>query len=56
MLSKKSLIFVSGHNGLVGSSVVRRLKFHGYNNIICRTRKELDLKNQSKLPTLIIVI
>ena len=49
MLSKKSLIFVSGHNGLVGSSVVRRLKFHGYNNIICRTRKELDLKNQLKV-------
>jgi GDP-L-fucose synthase len=49
VLSKKSLIFVSGHNGLVGSSVVRRLKFHGYNNIICRTRKELDLKNQLKV-------
>ena len=49
MLNKKSLIFVSGHNGLVGSSVVRRLKFHGYNNIICRTRKQLDLKNQSKV-------
>ena len=49
MLSKKSLIFVSGHNGLVGSSVVRRLKFKGYKNIICRTRKQLDLKNQSKV-------
>jgi GDP-L-fucose synthase len=49
VLSKKSLIFVSGHNGLVGSSVVRRLKFHGYYNIIFRTRKQLDLKNQSKV-------
>ena len=49
MLSKKSLIFVSGHNGLVGSSVVRRLKFHGYNNLIYRTRKQLDLKNQFKV-------
>ena len=49
MLSKKSLIFVSGHNGLVGSSVVRRLKFHGYYNLIFRTRKQLDLKNQSKV-------
>ena len=49
MLSKKSLIFVSGHNGLVGSSVVRRLKFHGYYNIIFRTRKQLDLKDQSKV-------
>ena len=49
MLSKKSLIFVSGHNGLVGSSVVRRLHFHGYNNIIFRTRKQLDLKNQLKV-------
>ena len=49
MLSKESLIFVSGHNGLVGSSVLRRLKFHGYRNIIYRTRKQLDLKNQSKV-------
>jgi len=49
VFSKKSLIFVSGHNGLVGSSVVRRLKFHGYNNIIYRTRKQLDLKNQLKV-------
>ena len=49
MLSKESLIFVSGHNGLVGSSVLRRLKFHGYYNIIYRTRKQLDLKNQSKV-------
>ncbi len=49
MISKKSLIFVSGHNGLVGTAVVRRLKYHGYKNIICKSRKELDLKNQQKV-------
>ncbi len=49
MINKKSVIFVSGHNGLVGSAVVRRLKFYGYRNIICKSRKELDLKNQQKV-------
>ena len=34
MIKKNSRIFVTGHNGLVGSAVVRRLKFFGYKNII----------------------
>ena len=49
MINKKSLIFVSGHKGLVGSAVLRRLKYFGYKNIIYRSRKQLDLKNQSKV-------
>ena len=49
MISKKSSIFVSGHKGLVGSSVIRRLKFFGYKNIIYRSRNQLDLKDQSKV-------
>ncbi len=39
-------IFVAGHNGMVGSAIVRRLKKAGYNNIIVRDRNELDLTNQ----------
>ena len=49
MINKKSFIFVSGHNGLVGSAVLRRLKFFGYKNIIYRSKKQLNLKNQSKV-------
>ena len=49
MISKKSRIFVTGHNGLVGSAVVRRLKYHGYNNIILIEKKKLDLRNQQKV-------
>jgi GDP-L-fucose synthase len=49
MLNKNSLIFVTGHNGLVGSSLMRRLKIHGYKNIVTKTKKELDLRNQKKV-------
>jgi len=40
-------IYVSGHNGMVGSAIVRKLKTEGYNNLILRSSKELDLRNQS---------
>lgn len=49
MLKKKYKIFVTGHNGLVGSSLVRRLKYFGYDNLILKTRKQLDLRNQRKV-------
>lgn len=39
-------IYVSGHTGLVGSAIVRRLKEEGYTNIVTKTRRELDLTNQ----------
>ncbi|MFN7251063.1 MAG: GDP-L-fucose synthase family protein [Anaerobacillus sp.] len=45
-MDKNSRIYVAGHNGLVGSSIVRNLQNKGFNNIICKTRKELDLTNQ----------
>ena len=48
MISRNSKIFVAGHRGLVGSAVIRRLKIHGYNNILTITRDRLDLRNQSK--------
>ncbi len=49
MIDKNSKIFVAGHNGLVGSSVVRRLKYFGFKKIITRTKKELDLRVQKKV-------
>jgi GDP-L-fucose synthase len=41
-----SKIYVAGHNGLVGSALVRKLTAEGYNNLILKTRKELDLLDQ----------
>jgi GDP-L-fucose synthase len=45
-MNKDSKIFVAGHRGLVGSSIVRRLEHEGYENIVTRTRQELDLMDQ----------
>lgn len=44
-------VYVAGHNGLVGSGIVRALKKRGSYNIILRTSKELDLRNQSAVST-----
>ena len=49
MSLKKSKIYVAGHNGLVGSAIIRRLKFFGYKNIITVDRERLDLTNQPKV-------
>lgn len=46
MMKKDSKIYVAGHNGMVGSAIVRELKKQGYNNLILRTHKELDLTRQ----------
>jgi len=45
-ITKNSKIFVAGHNGLVGSAVIRRLKFYGYTKIITISKKKLDLRRQ----------
>ena len=45
-MEKNSKIYVAGHRGMVGSAIVRELRRQGYNNIITRTHKELDLCNQ----------
>ena len=47
-LSKNSKIFLAGHNGMVGSSILRYLKKRDYRKIIVRNRKQLDLLNQEK--------
>ena len=45
-MNKDSKIYVAGHNGMVGSAIVRRLKDLGYTKIITKSRLELDLTNQ----------
>jgi GDP-L-fucose synthase len=45
-MGKDSKIYVAGHRGLVGSAIVRRLRAQGHNNLLLRTSKELDLRNQ----------
>ena len=49
MINKQSRIYIAGHNGLVGSAILRRLKKEGYKNVIFRTRLQLDLKDQKKV-------
>ena len=46
MLEKNSKIYVAGHNGLVGSAIWNNLKARGYNNLVGRSHKELDLTDQ----------
>lgn len=46
MMEKEAKIYVAGHRGMVGSAIVRSLEKAGYNNIITRTHKELDLCRQ----------
>jgi GDP-L-fucose synthase len=41
-----SKIYVAGHRGMVGSAIVRRLEAEGHNNLVLRTSKELDLRDQ----------
>jgi len=46
-MNKSSKIYVSGHRGMVGSAIVRKLEEQGYQNLLLRTSKELDLRNQA---------
>jgi GDP-L-fucose synthase len=45
-MQKESKIYVAGHRGLVGSALLENLQNKGYQNIVTRTHKELDLTNQ----------
>ena len=49
MLKKNSKIFVAGHNGLIGNSVLSLLKKKGYRNILTENRKKLDLRDEKKV-------
>ena len=45
-MNKDSKIYIAGHHGLVGSAIWNNLKARGYNNLVGRTHKELDLTDQ----------
>lgn len=45
-MNKDSKIYVAGHRGMVGSAIVRKLKAEGFSNLVLKTSKELDLRDQ----------
>jgi GDP-L-fucose synthase len=45
-MNKQDKIYVAGHRGMVGSAIVRKLQKEGFTNILTRTSKEVDLRNQ----------
>ena len=45
-MEKSAKIYVAGHNGMVGSAIVRTLKANGYGNFVTRSSSELDLRDQ----------
>lgn len=51
-MDNNSKIFVAGHNGLVGSAIVRKLRSEGYNNLLLIPSKECDLTNQEAVENL----
>lgn len=48
-MKKNSKIYIAGHNGMVGSALIRRLNELGYNNIVYRELNELDLRRQEQV-------
>lgn len=46
-MKKEDKIYIAGHRGMVGSALARKLKAEGHENLITRTSKELDLRNQA---------
>ena len=47
MINLNSKVFIAGHNGMLGSSIFRKLKKKGYKKIITVNKKNLDLRNQN---------
>jgi len=48
-MNKQSKIYIAGHRGLVGSALVRKFQELGYDNLILKTRNELNLLNQQEV-------
>ena len=48
-MNLNSKIYIAGHNGMVGSAICRKLKELGYNNLIFKDSKSLDLRNQNSV-------
>ena len=53
-MKKSTKIYIAGHRGMVGSAVWRALESKGYNQLIGKTSKELDLRNQADVNTFFI--
>nr|CBX31671.1 Putative GDP-L-fucose synthase 2 [uncultured Desulfobacterium sp.] len=51
IMNKSSIIYIAGHNGLVGSAITRRLKSENYSNLIMCASSDLDLKKQADVKT-----
>ena len=49
MIKKNSKIFIAGHNGMVGSAILKKLTTKGYKKLYFKSRKSLDLTNQIKV-------
>ena len=48
-MNKKASIYVAGHNGLVGSSIIKKLRLNWYKNLITIDKKKLDLRDYNKV-------
>ena len=48
-MNKEDKIYIAGHRGMVGSAIVRKLNSEGFYNIVSRTSRELDLRNQAEV-------
>ena len=48
-MNKSDKIFIAGHNGLVGSAIVRALQTKGFHQLIYQRSTELDLRNQQQV-------
>ena len=48
-MKKDSKIYIAGHNGMVGSAIIRKLKAEGYEKLAVRSSKELDLRDQASV-------
>jgi GDP-L-fucose synthase len=51
MMKKTDKIYVAGHTGMVGSAIVNALTGRGFTNLVYRSSKELDLRNQAAVET-----
>jgi GDP-L-fucose synthase len=48
-MNKKDKIYISGHNGMVGSAILRKLQNEGFENLLYKNSTELDLRNQNSV-------
>jgi GDP-L-fucose synthase len=48
-MDRNSKIYIAGHRGMVGSAIIRKLEKEGFTNLVLRTSKELDLREQSAI-------